>query len=128
MHKVFISFYHHDDQVYKDKLVKWAKDNNVFIDGSVDIGDIPEEWDDQKIRETIRDEYLKYTSVTIILVGPNTRHRKHVDWEIYSSVYDGKVNKKSGIVVVISDTNNYKYFHIFLSLVCVCNITLIGIF
>lgn len=101
MHRVFVSYYHKDDQGYKDALVKWAKENNVFTDGSVDTGDIPDDWDDQKIRETIRDEYLSDTSVTILLVGPNTRHRKHVDWELYSSMYDGKVNKKSGIVVVM---------------------------
>lgn len=101
MHRVFVSFYHRDDQGYKDALVKWAKENEVFIDGSVDTGDIPDDWDDQKIREAIRDEYLRDTSVTILLVGPNTRHRKHVDWEIYSSMYDGKKNKRSGIVVVM---------------------------
>ena len=101
MHRVFISFYHRDDQHYKDCLVEWAKENDIFIDGSVDTGDIPDDWDDQRIRETIRDEYLRDTSVTILLVGPNTRHRKHVDWEIYSSMYDGKINKRSGIVVVM---------------------------
>lgn len=101
MHRVFVSFYHRDDQHYKDCLVEWAKENDIFIDGSVDTGDIPDDWDDQRIRETIRDEYLRDTSVTILLVGPNTRHRKHVDWEIYSSMYDGKINKRSGIVVVM---------------------------
>lgn len=101
MHRVFVSFYHRDDQNYKDALVEWAKKYEVFIDGSVETGDIPDDWDDQKIRETIRDEYLRDTSVTILLVGPNTRHRKHVDWEIYSSMYDGKKNKRSGIIVVM---------------------------
>ena len=101
MHRVFVSFYHRDDQSYKDALVEWAKKYEVFIDGSVETGDIPDDWDDQKIRETIRDEYLRDTSVTILLVGPNTRHRKHVDWEIYSSMYDGKKNKRSGIIVVM---------------------------
>ena len=31
MHRVFVSFYHRDDQGYKDALVKWAKENEVFI-------------------------------------------------------------------------------------------------
>jgi hypothetical protein len=26
--------------------------------------------------------------------------RKHVDWEIYSSMYDGTINKKSGLLVL----------------------------
>lgn len=112
MHRVFISFYHRDDQRYKDALVKWAKEYDVFIDGSVETGDIPDEWDDQKIRETIRDEYLRDTSVTILLVGPNTRHRKHVDWEIYSSMYDGKNNKKSGVIVVMLPETNCDSCHI----------------
>ena len=55
MHRVFVSFYHRDDQSYKDALVEWAKEHEVFIDGSVETGDIPDEWDDQKIRETIRE-------------------------------------------------------------------------
>lgn len=48
MHRVFVSFYHRDDQHYKDSFVEWAKENDVFIDGSVDTGDIPDDWDDQK--------------------------------------------------------------------------------
>ena len=112
MHKVFVSFCHRDDQKYKDALVNWAEENDVFIDGSVDTGDIPDEWDDQKIRETIRDEYLRDTSVTILLVGPNTQYRKHVDWEIYSSMYNGKKNKKSGIVVVMLPETNCDSCHI----------------
>lgn len=112
MHRVFISYYHHDDQVYKDSLVMWAKEYGVFIDGSVDTGDIDNDLDDQEIREIIRDEYLRDTSITIVLVGPNTRHRKHVDWEIYSSMYDGKINKKSGIVVVLLPTTNNTNCHI----------------
>ena len=112
MHKVFVSYYHHDDQGYKDGLVEWAEKNKVFIDGSVDTGDIPDDWDDQRIRESIRDNYLKDTTVTIVLVGTNTRHRKHVDWEIYSSMYDGKINKKSGIVVVLLPTTGNDHCHI----------------
>ena len=73
----------------------------VFIDKSVDTGDIPEEWDDQKIRETVRDEYLQDSTVTILLVGAETKYRKHVDWESYSSMFDGKINKKSGILVIV---------------------------
>ena len=112
MHKVFVSYYHHDDQHYKEALVKWAEDNDVFINGSVDIGDIDDDLDDQEIREIIRDEYLRDTSVTVVLVGPNTRHRKHVDWEIYSSMYDGKINKKSGIIVILLPSTGNSHCHI----------------
>lgn len=100
MHKVFVSFHHANDQWYKDELVRWGTENNVFIDGSVDMGEIPDNWDAQHIREYIRDNHLKDTTVTILLVGTETKNRKHVDWELFSSMYDGKVNKKSGILVI----------------------------
>ena len=72
----------------------------IFLDWSVDTGDISDDLSDQSIRQKIRDEYLRDSTVTIVLVGKNTWRRKHVDWEIYSSMFDGQVNKKSGILVV----------------------------
>ena len=100
MHKVFVSFHHANDQWYKDELVRWGTENNVFIDGSVDMGEIPDNWDAQHIREYILDNHLKDTTVTILLVGTETKNRKHMDWELFSSMYDGMVNKKSGILVI----------------------------
>ena len=100
MHKVFISYHHANDQWYKEKLVEFGKLHSIFLDRSVDTGDIPDEWGDQRIRQEIRDNYLLDSTVTIVLVGTETQRRKHVDWEIYSSMYDGAVNKKSGIVVI----------------------------
>ena len=99
MHKVFISYHHYRDQDYKDELVTFAEQHSIFIDASVDTGDVSDDLSDEKIREIIRDEYLRDSTVTIVLVGTGTKRRKHVDWEIYSSMYDGTVNKKSGILV-----------------------------
>ena len=100
MHKVFISYHHYNDQDYKDDLVKMAREHGLFVDRSVDTGDIDDSLPDERIREIIRDEYLRDSTVTIVLVGEHTKGRKHVDWEIYSSMFDGTVNKKSGILVV----------------------------
>lgn len=109
-HKVFISFHHENDQVYKDALVKLGEENDIFIDGSVEMGEIPENWTDQKIREYIRDSHLADTTVTILLVGTETKNRKHIDWEIYSSMYDGKINKKSGLIVILLPTVKSGYY------------------
>lgn len=99
-YKIFISYHHANDGTYKEALLTLNNANDLFIDVSVDTGDIDENLDDQTIREIIRDEYLQDSTVTIVLVGMETKKRKHVDWEIYSSMYDGKVNKKSGILVI----------------------------
>lgn len=108
-HKVFISYHHSSDQSYKDGLVQWAKDNDIFIDWSVGTDEISDDLTDQQIRETIRDEYLRESTVTIVLVGTETKYRKHVDWEIYSSMYDGRVNKKSGIIIINLPSTNCTY-------------------
>lgn len=100
MHKVFISHHHVNDQWYKEELVEFGEMHSIFLDRSVDTGDIPDDWSDQRIRQEIRDNYLRDSTVTMVLVGTETRRRKHIDWEIYSSMYDGSVNKKSGIVVI----------------------------
>ena len=108
MHKVFVCYHHDSDQAYKDMLVELGEQNQIFIDRSVDTGDIADGLDDGYVRELIRNEYLRDSTVTIALVGTETRRRKHVDWEIYSSMYDGTVNKRSGILVINLPTTGSK--------------------
>ena len=109
-HKVFISYHHANDQWYKNELLRLNRIYDVFIDSSVDTGDIDDNLPDERIREIIRDEYLKDSTVTIILVGIETKKRKHIDWELYSSMYDGKVNKKSGVLVINLPSTNCTYY------------------
>ena len=109
MHKVFISHHHRNDQWYKESLSRLGVENRIFIDRSVDTGDIPDELSDERIREKIRDEYLRDSTVTILLVGTDTWRRKHIDWEIYSSMFDGPINKKSGVLVINLPTINNAY-------------------
>ena len=72
MHKVFISYYHKDDQWYKDELVKLGTRNSIFIDESVDTKNISDDLPDERIRQIIRDEYLRDSTVTILLAGTET--------------------------------------------------------
>ena len=109
-HKVFISYHHANDQYYKETLLKSNIYDDIFIDASVDTGDIDENLSDESIRQKIRDEYLRDSTVTIVLVGTETKNRKHVDWEIYSSMYDGQVNKKSGVLVINLPTTGCTYY------------------
>ena len=59
----------------------------VFIDWSVDTGDIDDNLPDETIQPKIRDEYLHQSSVTFLLVGIETKKRKHIDWEIMSTPF-----------------------------------------
>jgi hypothetical protein len=104
-HKIFISYHHANDQIYKEKLeniyCKWL---NYCISKAVGDGDISDDLSDEKIREIIRDNYLKDSTVTVVLIGKDTWKRKHVDWEIYSSLYDGPKNKRNGLIGVLLPT------------------------
>ena len=111
MHKVFISYHHQNDQAYKDLLIEYGKYFGVFLDKSVDTGEISDSLSDQAIRGKIRDEYLRDSTVTILLAGAETKFRKHIDWELYSSMFDGTRNKKSGILVINLPSVGCTYFH-----------------
>ena len=98
-HKAFISFCH-DDQEYKDLFVHMMGDD--IVDKSVEDGDID---DDnikiETIRQKIRDDFIADATVTVALIGPRTWQRKHVDWEIGSSLRDTKKNPRCGLVGIL---------------------------
>ena len=99
--KVFISYHHANDQWARDALARLNVLGDVFDDLSVNSGEIDDEFmSDEQIRVQVRDNYLRESTVTIVLVGTETRYRKHVDWELYSSMRDSQLNPKSGILLV----------------------------
>ena len=101
MHNVFISFYHQSDQIYKDILLSQLA-GRVFKDVSVDTGDINTNNATDTIRSTIRDSFIASATVSLVLVGNGTWRRKHVDWEIGSSIRDTKRNSRTGLVGVLT--------------------------
>ena len=95
--KVFISYYHEDDEEYKDRLVQ-ALDSKA-IDKSVSPGDIHDKnLPLDEIRRRIRDYHIADATVTIVLIGPCTWQRKHVDWEISASLIHRRKNPRCGLL------------------------------
>jgi hypothetical protein len=72
--------------------------------GSVGLGDIQDGLKTETIRQTIRDKYLRDTSVTVVLIGNDTWKRKHVDWEISSSIRKTELNPRSGLIGILLPT------------------------
>ena len=107
-HKVFISYCHKDEQYYKDYLVEMQRFNpekgtleSIFDDYSVGDGDIDDtNMTDEQIRVEIRKKFIKEATVMILLCGPHTKERKHIDWEIHAAMYPSDENKKMGIIVI----------------------------
>ncbi|MFI5151341.1 MAG: TIR domain-containing protein [Bacteroidia bacterium] len=78
--------------------------HGVIIYRSVDTGDIENGLLTDTVRQKIRDEYLRDSSVTVVLIGAKTWQRKHVDWEISSSIRDTEYNPRSGLLGILLPT------------------------
>jgi hypothetical protein len=87
--KSFISYYHKDYKGYKKKFYNLTSD--LIVNKSVEDGDIKPENGSDYVKQLINDGYLNDTTVLIVLLGPNTKCRKHIDWEI-----SGALNVKVG--------------------------------
>lgn len=94
-HKVFVSYYHAEDQYYREEFER--RFGHLFISKSVEPGDIDSDLSDEYIKRLIQEGYLTDSSVVMVLVGPKTYCRKHVDWEI-SAGLNKKVGGYSGLV------------------------------
>ena len=102
-HKVFISF-HHGDQDYKDRFARMMEE--YIVDKSVEDGDIDDRnLRTETIRQKIRDDFIADATVTVVLVGPCTWQRKHVDWEIGSSLRDTAKNPRCGLLGILLPTH-----------------------
>lgn len=119
-HKVFVSYHHANDQYYREEFEKlFVYNHDIMLTNSVQMGDINPNLRTETIRQKIRDEYLRDSTVTIVLIGTETWKRKHVDWEIGSSIRDTFYNPRSGLLGIFlpsyplqqnSITNNCEYY------------------
>ncbi|MFM9985618.1 MAG: TIR domain-containing protein [Flavobacteriales bacterium] len=113
-HKTFISYHYANDENYKIAFKKIFSDiHDVIVPWEVEIGDIDPNQKSEIIRQKIRDQYLSESTVTVVLIGSQTWQRKHVDWEIASSIRDTKANPRSGLIGIflpsyaLSSENRY---------------------
>ncbi len=105
-HRVFVSYHHANDENYKKIFeLRFGNAYDIMVPGSVQLGDIDPTNQTETIRQRIRDEYLRDTSVTVVLVGTETWQRKHVDWEIASSLRHTEYNPRSGLLGILLPTH-----------------------
>lgn len=104
-HKVFVSYHHANDQYYKNRFeTLFADIYDTMVSKSVKEGDIAQNLKTDTIRQKIRDKYLADSTVTVVLVGTETWKRKHVDWEIGSSIRDTRKSDRSGLLGILLPT------------------------
>lgn len=110
VHKVLIRHHHARDERYK--LIfeqRFGAKVNVIDPWSVQLGDIDPNISAETIRQKSRDEYLRNSTVTLVLIGALTWQRKHIDWELGSSLRDTHATPRSGLLGIILPSY-YEYY------------------
>ena len=97
-HKIFISFYHKDDDRYKRYLVD--RFSYLFINKSVENGEYDPDDSDEYVKRLIREDKITDSSIIVVLIGPNTYKRKHVDWEIYAGLRES-INGRYALLGIV---------------------------
>lgn len=112
--KTFISYKHSEAQDLRDTIIESLGDNATFYQGetseSADLTDTTTE----NIKENLK-EMMYNTSVTIVVISPNIKQSKWIDWEIEYCLKEisrkGRTSKTNGIVGVIQKVDgNYDWF------------------
>ena len=107
-HKCFISF-KKEDQKYKDNILTVMGDDHITgkaLDKTIDSDDI------DYVMQTIRNDYMKNTSVTIFLIGEHSSEKEGKDSmgrnkqsfiikELQATLYNGTNFSRSGLLGIV---------------------------
>lgn len=112
--KTFISYKYSEAQKLRDEILKKLGKDAVYYQGetseSPDLTNLTTEGIKSKLKDMIYN-----TSVTIVIISPNIKESKWIDWEIEYSLKEVKRNSKTsktnGIVAIIQKVNGtYDWF------------------
>ena len=113
-HKTFISYKWSEAQALRDRIINALGDDATYYKG--ETSDSPDLTDTttENIKRTLRD-MMYDTSVTIVIISPNMKNSKWIDWEIEyclkNNTRKNGISHTNGIVGVIMKVNgNYEWF------------------
>lgn len=107
-HKTFISYKYSEAQKLRDDIIKALGDDAQYYKG--ETSDSPDLTDTttENIKRHLKD-MMWGTSVTIVIISPNIKKSKWIDWEIEYSLKEimrsDKTSRSNGIVGVIMKYN-----------------------
>lgn len=113
-HKTFISYKYDEAQRLRDNIIKALGDDATYYKG--ETSDSPDLTDTstENIKKNLRN-MMYDTSVTIVIISPNMKKSKWIDWEIEYCLKDntrkGRTSHTNGVVGVIMKYNgDYSWF------------------
>ncbi|MBU1027355.1 MAG: TIR domain-containing protein [Candidatus Margulisbacteria bacterium] len=102
--KVFLPYYHGDEDEVNAFVSKWADQEKVFIPKALGISDEDDFIYSDKpeyVMTQIRKKYLQDSTVTMVLIGSCTHSRRYVDWEIKTSLRQGEGYTPNGLIGIV---------------------------
>ena len=99
--KVFISYHHADADEIRRFVNAFDHGADAFIArgiGAGMAGDIVDSTDTDYVLSRIRQEYLRDSSITLIMIGNCTWSRRYVDWELQTSLRSGLTVTPNGVL------------------------------
>lgn len=97
--RIFVSYHHRADRWYYEEFSRVFHDRLEVIEDCSVEREIDSE-DPEYVHRAIRENCISGTSCTIVLCGAQTFGRKHVDWEIKTTL-----DKEHGLIAVRLPTN-----------------------
>ena len=107
-HNTFISYKYSEAQLLRDKIVQSLGEAAAYYKG--ETSDSPDLTDTstENIKKNLRD-MMYNTSVTIVIISPNIKKSKWIDWEIEYCLSNysrkGRTSLTNGVVAVIMKVN-----------------------
>ena len=113
-HKIFISYEYSESQELRDKIVESLGEDAKYYKGETSDSPNLTDMKTETIKNHLKD-MLFDTTVTIVIISPNMKKSKWIDWEIEYSLKnierDGRKSSINGIVGVIQKVNgSYEWF------------------
>ena len=113
-HKTFISYKYSEARNLRDRIIKALGDDAAYYQG--ETSDSPDLTDTstENIKKNLTD-MMYGTSVTILIISPNMKDSKWIDWEIEyclkNTTRKDRTSHTNGVVGVIMKVNgNYDWF------------------
>ena len=113
-HKTFISYKYSEAQDLRDRIIDALGDDASYYKGETSSSPDLTDTSTENIKKNLRD-MMYDTSVTIVIISPNMKNSKWIDWEIeYCLKNETRKNRTShtnGVVGVIMKYNGgYSWF------------------
>lgn len=102
--KAFIPYHHVDQTEVQNFIDDFDHEHDVFIRRALGVDmadDIINSNNTDYVMRRIKEDYLRNSTVTIVLIGKCTWSRRYVDWEIQASLRSGETVIPNGLIGIL---------------------------